>query len=187
MVSIPSLWMPILLSAVLVFVASSLIHMMLRYHQTDFRRLPDEDAFLGGLRGVQVPPGDYAVPHAGSMEAMQSEEYRAKVSQGPVGFFTIVEPGTVFTMTPTLVQWFLYCLLVSIFAAYLAGRMLEPGAEYLDVFRVSGTVAFTSYAVALMQRSIWYKQSWTTTGKSMFDGFVYALLTAGAFGWLWPS
>jgi len=72
-------------------------------------------------------------------------------------------------------------------AAYIAGRALEPGAHYLSVFRFAGATAFFGYAFALMQQSIWYKRAWGTTFKSTFDGLIYALLTAGTFGWLWPS
>jgi hypothetical protein len=187
MISILSLWMPIVVSGVLVFVASSLIHMLLPYHKNDFRKLPDEDAVFRGLQSVTIPPGDYVLPYAGSTEAMKSDEYRGKVERGPVAFMTVVDPGAVFNMGASLTQWFAYCLLIGVFAAYLGGRMLGPGAEYIQVFRVTGTVAFGCYAMGLMQRSIWYKQNWATTLKSMFDGLVYAMLTAGVFGWLWPS
>ena len=90
-------------------------------------------------------------------------------------------------MASGLAQWFVYCALVSFFAAYIAGRVLEPGAHYHAVFRFIGTTAFLGYSLALLQNSIWYKIKWSTTLKSMFDGLVYALLTAGTFGWLWPS
>jgi len=46
---------------------------------------------------------------------------------------------------------------------------------------------FGGYALALLQNSIWYKRAWNFTLKSMADGLVYALLTAGTFGWLWPA
>jgi O-antigen ligase len=121
------------------------------------------------------------------MEAMKSEEYRQKVERGPVAFMTVIDKNRVFNMTSPLAQWFLYSVLVGILAAYLAGRTFGPGAEYLDVFRVTGTVAFAGYAMALMQRSIWFAQRWSVTLKSMFDGLVYALVTAGTFGWLWPA
>ncbi|MEX2466222.1 MAG: hypothetical protein WD995_04895 [Gemmatimonadota bacterium] len=187
MISILSLWMPIVVSAVLVFIASSVIHMLLPYHKNDFRKLPDEEGVLDALGRFSIPPGDYVMPYAGSTEAMKSDTYRGKVERGPVAFMTVVEPSTVFNMTPSLIQWFLYSAFVGVFAAYVAGRTLTAGAEYLDVFRLTGTVAFACYAVGLMQRSIWYHQSWSTTGKTMFDGLIYAALTAGAFGWLWPS
>ncbi len=187
MVSIPSLWLPIVLGSVLVFVSSSIIHMFLSYHKTDFRKLPDEDGAMDALRPFNIPPGDYVMPHAGGMEAMKSEEFQAKVEKGPVAFFTVYGPGEMFNMGPQLLQWFAYSLLVGVFAAYLGGRTLGAGAEYLDVFRVTGTITFACYALALPQRSIWFKQNWGSTLKSMFDGLIYALLTAGTFGWLWPA
>jgi hypothetical protein len=186
MTSIPSLWLPIVLSGVLVFVASSIIHMFLTYHKNDFSKVPDEDAAMDALRPLNIPPGDYVLPYAGGMEAMKSEEFRAKVEKGPVAFFTVMEPGSMFNMGPQLAQWFVYCLVVAVFAAYVGGRVLGAGAEYLDVFRITGTVAFACYAMGMPQRSIWYKQNWMTTLRSMFDGLVYASITAGAFGWLWP-
>jgi hypothetical protein len=187
MIPITSLWLPILVAAVLVFVASSVIHMLLTYHRNDFRAVPNEDAVMDALRPFTIPPGDYVLPHAGSMEVMKSDAYREKVRTGPILFFTSLAPGRVFEMGGTLVQWFLYSVLVGIIAAYLAGRMLPPGAPYLEVFRVTGTVTFACYSMALMQRSIWYHMKWSATLRSMFDGLIYALLTAGAFGWLWPS
>jgi hypothetical protein len=89
-------------------------------------------------------------------------------------------------MASNLVLWFIYTVVVSFFAAYIAGRAVGPGSDYLVVFRFVGTTAFMGYALALPQNSIWYRRSWGTTLKSMFDGLVYALLTAGTFGWLWP-
>jgi hypothetical protein len=86
----------------------------------------------------------------------------------------------------SLAQWFVYCLIVSVFAAYITGRAVEPGASYLKVFRFAGATAFFCYAVALWQDSIWYKRKWSTTAKNSFDGLVYGLMTAGTFGWLWP-
>jgi hypothetical protein len=187
MVSIPSLWVPIVLSAVLVFVVSSIIHMFLTYHASDFSKVEDEDGVMDALRGFTVPPGDYVFPHAGGKEGLKSDAFREKVNKGPVAFFTVVPPGAMFDMRKSLVTWFLYCVLVGVVAAYLGGRMLGPGDDYLAVFRVTGTVAFCCYAMAHPQRSIWFHQKWSTSLKSMFDGLVYASLTAGMFGWLWPS
>lgn len=186
MVSIPSLWLPVLLSGILVFVGSSVIHMFLSYHNNDFARLPDEDGAMDALRPFDIPPGDYVMPFAGGSEHLRSDEFKAKVEKGPVMVMTVYGPGDFFNMGPQLAQWFVYCMVVAVFAAYVATRTLAPGAEYLEVFRLTGTVAFACYAMALPQRSIWWKQRWSSTLKSIFDGFVYACLTAGAFGWLWP-
>jgi hypothetical protein len=186
MVPLPSLVVPILVSAVIVFVASSIIHMVLPYHRHDFRKLPREDDVMNALRRFNIPAGDYALPHAGSVEAMKKPEFVDKRRKGPVAFMTVV-PGGPPSMGASLALWFLYSVIVGIFAAYVAGRALGPGAEYLAVFRFVGTVAFVGYALALLQNSIWYKRNWGTTFKSMFDGAIYGLLTAGTFGWLWPG
>ena len=185
MVAVMSLWIPILVSAVIVFVASSIIHMVLPYHRTDFGRLPAEDAVMDALRKIGIPPGDYMVPCAGSPKQMKDPAFIDKMKKGPVAVLTVMKSGPP-SMGPSLALWFLYCAVVGLFAAYVAGRALAPGAQYLAVFRFAGCTAFVGYALALWQNSIWYKRAWSTTLKSTFDGLVYALLTAGTFGWLWP-
>lgn len=184
MVSVVSLWLPILVAAVLVFIVSSIIHTVLSFHQTDWAAVPDEEKVRAGLRGVS--PGDYVVPFGSTKEARATEEFRVKMKEGPIAFMTVLPTGE-FNMGSSLVQWFVYCLVVGVFAAYVAGISLAPGARYLDVFQVAGTVAFAGYALALVQASIWYRKKWSTTLKSMFDGFLYACITAGVMGWLWPG
>ena len=186
MVSLISLWLPILLSAVIVFVASSVMHMFLKYHAGDMRKFPKEDELAAALRPMNIPPGDYFLPHAGSMEAHRSPQFIEKMTKGPVIIATVVPNGPP-SMAGSLFQWFLYAVVVSVFAAYIAGRALQPGAHYLAVFRFAGCTAFVGYSLALLQNSIWYRRQWRTTILSMFDGLVYGLLTAGTFGWLWPA
>lgn len=186
MVSIPSLWVPIVVSAVFVFVASAIMHMVLRYHSRDMRPLPREAEVMEALRRFDIPPGDYAMPRAGSMAAMKDPEFIAKMKAGPVAHMTVLQSGPP-KMGKSLLLWFLYSIVVSIFAAYVAGRALHQGDPYLAVFRFAGCTAFAGYSLALLQNSIWYGRNWGTTLLSMFDGLIYALLTAGTFGWLWPS
>lgn len=185
MVPVTSLVLPIVLSAVFVFVASSVIHMVLKYHNTDFQKLPAEDAALEALRSMKAAPGDYAAPYCGSMEAMKSPEVAAKLANGPIMTLTVSAGGSM-NIGASLIQWFVYSVVISVFAAYVTGRVLDADAHYLTVFRVAGTTAFMGYAMALPQHSIWYKRNWGTTIKSMVDGLIYAMLTAGTFGWLWP-
>ncbi len=186
MISVMSLWLPILLSAVFVFVVSSIIHMVFTYHRSDFGKVPAEDDVMDALRKFNIPPGDYVIPCAGSSAEMKTPEYTEKTMKGPVAFMTVIPSGPP-AMGASLAQWFLYCIVVGIFAAYIASRALDPGAHYLSVFRFAGATAFAGYGLALLQNSIWYKRSWSATLKSVFDGLVYALLTAGTFGWMWPS
>ena len=184
MVSIISLWLPILLSAVAVFVASSVIHMILKYHNSDFKKIPAEDEVMAALRPLDIPPGEYFMPHAKDQAQMNDPAHQEKVKQGPVAFITVIPAD--YAIGKKLLLWFLYCIAVGIFAAYISGRALGPGAHYMDAFRFAGAAAFGGYALALLQNSIWYHRAWSSTFKSMGDGFVFALLTAGIFGWLWP-
>jgi hypothetical protein len=186
MVPLTLLWLPILLSAVIVFVVSSVIHMILPFHRNDFRKIPEEDKVMEALRPFHIPPGDYAMPCAGNPKEMQAPGFVDKMTKGPVGFLTVIPSGPP-RMGKSLVRWFVYCIMVGIFAAYIASRALEPGDRYLSVFRFVGCTAFIGYSVGLWQNTIWYGRSWRTTLKSTIDGLVYALLTAGTFGWLWPS
>jgi hypothetical protein len=180
-----SLWLPILVAAVFVFVASSIIHMLLPYHRNDLRQLPKEDEVMASLRGFEIPPGDYCMPRAGSMAAMKDPAFAAKMQQGPVAIMTVMPNGPS-AMGGTFVLWFLYCVVVGGVVAYVTGHALPVGAPYRAVFKLAGATAFAAYAMALPPFSIWYKRSWATTLKGMFDGLIYALLTAGTFGWLWP-
>ena len=186
MVSLVSLWLPILLSAVFVFVASSIIHMLLPYHKGDFKTVPNEDQVRAALKPFNIPPGDYAMPRPKDMSDMKSPEFQAKMNEGPVIYMTVRPSGTI-TMGKELTLWFVYCVIVAVFAAYLTSRTVAPGTEYLPVFRVAATIAFAGYGLALLQRSIWYGESWSTTFKSVFDALIYACLTGGTLGWLWPS
>ena len=182
MVSVPALWLPILVSGVLVFLASSLFHMVLKYHRSDAGPLPDEKKVADALRPLRIPPGDYSLPYGagpGSPEVIE------KFKQGPVAIITVMPDGLP-ALGVNLARWFGYSLLVGAAAAYVAGLTLGPGAEYSLVFRVVGTVAFAGYSLAILQSSIWWSRSWSYTFKTMADGVVYALLTAGTFGWLWP-
>lgn len=186
MVSVMSLWMPILVSAVFVFIASSIIHMFLGYHKNDTPKLARQDDVMAALRPFAIPPGDYMVPRCDTMAEMKTPEFDEKMKKGPVIVMTVMPNGPM-SMGSNLVLWFLYCLAVSAFAAFVVGHIYAPGAHhYRGVFRFVGCTAFAAYAMALPQQSIWYRRKWSTTVKSMFDGLIFAALTAGTFGWLWP-
>lgn len=186
MVPILSLWLPIVVSSVIIFLMSYVVHTILPYHKGDFGRLPSEDEARDVLRKINIPPGEYSIPYASGMKEMSTEEYGKKLKEGPVVFMTVRANGSI-AMGKVLGIWFVYCLVVGVFAAYVAGRALEPGAHYLAVFRFVGVTAFCCYTIGLWQESIWFGKPWSTTAKNTFDGLLYALLTAGTFGWLWPE
>ena len=185
LVHLHQLWLPMLLSAVIVFLASSLVHMLLTYHRSDYRKLPNEDAVSAAIRSGNATPGQYLIPHM-PMSEMRSPAGIEKYKKGPVGFLILLPSGAP-GMNKSLIQWFAYSLVVGLFVAYVTGRTLAPGVGYLPVFRVAGTVAFLAYAGGQPIDSIWRGQPWSVTLKASFDGLLYALLTAGTFGWLWPK
>jgi len=185
MTPLVSLWLPILLSAVLVFLVSSVIHMFTPWHKSDYPKVPNEDRVMDTIRPLGIPPGDYMMPRPSSPEEMRSPAFVEKFKKGAVMVFTVM-PGGSMAMGKNLTMWFGYAVVVGIFAAYVAGRALPPVAGSLAVFRFVSVTAFIGYTLALWQMSIWYRRAWLTTIKATVDGLIYALLTAGAFAWLWP-
>lgn len=180
-----SFWLPILLSAVFVFIASASIHMVLKaWHKSDYRKLPEEDKVMEALRPFRLPPGDYMVPNCSGSAEMKSPAFREKMRQGPVMILTVMPNGAM-NIGKSLVLWFLYTLVVSFFAAYVPFHSLPAGAPLLQVLRLVGVTSFVGYTIALWQMSIWYCRSWTTTIKATIDGIVYAAITAVTFAWLW--
>lgn len=186
MVSLMSLLVPILLSAALVFLASFVLHMVVPFHRNDIKRVPREDEFLAAIRGFDLPAGDYVAPHAESPSAMKDPAFIEKRAKGPTVIMT-TRPGAPPPMSAILPKWFLYCVLVSVMAAYVASRTLPPGTDYRQVFQIVSTTAFMGYAVALLQNWIWWMKDGPATFRTMVDGLAYALLTAGVFGWMWPA
>jgi len=185
MVPVLVLWTPIVVSAAIVFLASWLIHMMLGYHKADFRKLPSEDEVQEALRKFNIPPGDYMLPCPSGPQDMRNKEFLAKRERGPIMIATVLKGGPI-SMGPALLKWFVFCCVVSLFAAYVTGRAHGAGTEYLKVFRTAGTVAFVGYSLGQWPEHIWYQRSLGTTVRNTIDGLIYGLLTAGVFGWLWP-
>jgi hypothetical protein len=185
MISPFMLWLPVLLSAAIVFILSSIIHMLSPWHKSDYPKMPNEDKVMDALRPLKIPPGDYVVPRPSDREDMQSPEFKEKMNKGPVMMFTVLPNGQS-SMGRSLGLWFLYLVVIGVFTAYVSGRTLPAGEDFLHVFRLAAVVSFMGYAAALWQMSIWYRRSLTTTFKATVDGLIYALLTAFTFAWLWP-
>jgi len=186
MLGLPDLWLPILLSAVFIFIASSVLHMVLPIHKSDYTKLPGEDDVLAAMRAGSVTPGEYMFPCPADMKDMAAPEFIEKQNQGPVGFMVVVPNGP-YAMGKALIQWFFYTIFVGAFVAHIASFSLDPGASFKAVFHVTGSLAILAHAVAQAPNSIWKGVSWATTGKFAFDGLVYAAVTGLAFGWLWPA
>jgi hypothetical protein len=187
MVSIVSLWLPILVSAVAVFFVFFLIHMVLKYHASDFQGLPSEDNLMDAARTLNIPPGDYMMPHcAPGKNPVKDPVYMEKFNKGPVAVMTFMPAGE-WNMGRSLTQWFIFCLVVSIFSGFIASMSLGPGQSFVAVTRVAGTAAFMGYALGQAQNSIWYRRKWSTTFKNVFDGLLSGLATGAVFAALWPK
>ena len=182
---VAALWLPILLSAVLVFVASSIIHMASPWHKSDYPKMPNEDGVMDALRPFAIPPGDYMTPRPSSREDMRSQAFADKMSRGPIVVMTVMPSGPM-SMSRNFILWFAYTLLVSYFAAYVAGHAVPFGSGARPVIRFAGFTAFIAYTAALWQMSIWYRRSWNITMKATVDGIIYAAVTAFTFAYLWP-
>ncbi len=185
MTGLDMLWLPILVSAVVVFLVSSVVHMVLPWHKSDYPQVPNQDGVMDALRPFAIPPGDYMVPRPASREEFRSPGFAEKMKRGPVAMLTVMPNGSM-SMGRNLGMWFVFCLVVGLFAAYVAGQALPVGAAYSRVFQFVGVTAFIGYSLALWPMSIWYRRAWSLTLKATVDGLIYALLMAGTFGWLWP-
>jgi hypothetical protein len=185
MVTITSLWLPIVVSAVAVFLTSSLVHMVLPWHKGDYPGVPDQDRVQEALRPFAIPPGDYMLPDCSDRKEMATPEFQEKLAKGPVMMLTVMPNGP-FLMGATFVQWFIFLLTVGVASAYMASRAVAPGAEYLEVFRFAGTTAFLCYGMGSWPLTIWYKRGAGLALKNSFDGLLYGAVTGGVFGWLWP-
>ena len=186
MTALTALWLPILVSAVAVFVISSIIHMTPLWHKTDYPRFPNEDRVLDALRPIGIPPGDYLMPRPANPAEMRSPEFKEKMKRGPAVLLTVMPPWTG-SLASNLSQWFVYCVVVSVFVAFITGSAVPPGAPpFTAICRFAGTTAFLGYTLALWQMSIWYKRSWVMTLKSTVDGVIFALVTCAVFTWMWP-
>jgi hypothetical protein len=182
-VSLLSLWLPVLVSAVVVFFAGFIAWTVLPHHRSDWVPVPNEDPLLNAIRGMGLGRGQYVFPHAMTPEGQKAEGAKEKVKEGPVGSLVIWDAPN---MGRSMVQYFVFCLGVSFMVGYVGYATMPAGVEYLGVFRVLGTVAFMAYAAAEIPPAIWFGHTWSSVWKSVVDGLVFGLLTGGVFGWLWP-
>ncbi len=185
MIQIAALWVPIVVSAAAVFVASALAWTVMPHHRSDFARADDEDKLMDAVRKCAPRPGMYYFPYT-DHKSERTEEYRQKVEAGPVGIVRVRDSRAALNMTGAMVKSFIFNLVVATLVAYIAGGAHGPGAEYMDVFGTVGPATFLAYAFASVHESIWMGLPRSAAIKQGLDGFVYALLTAGIFGWLWP-
>ncbi len=178
--TILTLWLPVIVSSVIVFIAGAVIWMVMPWHKGDWGRTADEEAVREALRSTE--PGMYSLPNC-PPEQFRDPAMQQKFIEGPQAFITVVPSGLP-QMGGKLVQMFFYNVFVAVLSGYILSRTMSGGGAYLEVFRVTGTVAFIAYGVAYVQESIWFGRKWSLTAKTFLDALIYAVLTGGVFGWL---
>lgn len=180
-----AIWLPTLVAAVAVFIVSSIIHMVIRWHQHDESKLPSEDAVAEALRGL--PPGEYRFPYAASMEEMKSPAFQEKAARGPMGRIGIYGGDLSAGFRNALILWFLYSIVAGFIAGHVAYAALGTNTDGHDIFHTVALTAFAGYGLALVQQSIWGTKQWGPTIKSLVDALLYAIVTGLVFVWLWPK
>jgi len=182
---LPQLWLPVLVTAVLVFIASSLIHMVFKWHNSDYKKLSNEDDVRAAVRASSPAPGQYILPHCADMKDMQGEAMQKKFIDGPVGFMTLRKNGPP-SMGGSLLQWFIYILLISAIAGAIAMRIYGVQGESHRAGHLVGLISFLTYTGGSVQMGIWMGKPWGSVAKDVLDGLIYATISAFAFQFLWP-
>lgn len=185
MVALSHLWLPIIASAVAVFVVSALLHMLFTYHNSDYRKFSNEDEVRAAISKGGATAGQYILPYAVGAD-FKDPAVQQKMKEGPTGFVLLRKPSGP-EMGPALGQWFVLTLVVSFLVAYVAAQTIAPGAEHMAVFRVVSTVAFLAYAGSQAQEAIWRAVPWSSVIKTIIDGLVFGLVTGGLFALMWPA
>lgn len=182
-VALYALWSPILLATVGVFLAGNLVWIVLRYHKSDWNKLPNEPAIREALRGLK--PGGYSVPFCAGFKERENPDWQARYEEGPVLNINVFPPGKVSSLKPSA-QWMAFCFVISTLVAYIAGTALAEGTPFGKVFQLTTSVSVLAYSGSNALGSIWYGHTWSRTAKDILDGLIYGFLTGAIFGWLWP-
>jgi len=188
---ITTLWLPILASAVAVWVISAVFWMAIGHHKKDFDKLPDEAAFIAAVKSLNIPPGNYGYPFYGDHKACNTPEAKKAFMEGPVGLLNNWKPGM--AMGKSMVLTFLVYLVVSVFIAYLAWHVFHNGPvsgarpAFTDIMRIAGTAGVLAYSFSFIPGGIWFQTKGRALVMCVIDGVVYGLVTGAIFAWLWPS
>jgi hypothetical protein len=180
-----TLWLPTLVSAVVVFVLSSIVHMAMPWHKNDYARIPDEARVLDALRGFNLAPGEYMAPRPTTRDEMRTPEFAERVKRGPLVLLNLATSDSV-SMGRPLILWFIYLLVVSALSGHIALRALHETPESRMIFHTVALSAFLAYASALWSQTIWFRKPWLTSFKSTVDGLIYAVVTGLIFVYFWP-
>jgi hypothetical protein len=179
------LWLPILLSAAIVWVISAVVWMALPHHKRDFIALPDEDGLMEYLRKNGIQPGNYVFPDFRDPKVMKSEKTQKALNEGPVGHLSVWQ--TPLTMGGKMVATFIVYLVVSTLIAYLTRVALPGPAPFTKVLQVAGTAGILAYCFSFIPNAVWFGSYKRTIVANFVDGIVYGLITGAIFAWRWPQ
>jgi hypothetical protein len=186
MITIAQLWLPILVTAVLIFIASSLIHMVFKWHNSDYRKLDNEDEVRAAIRAGSATPGQYVIPHCADMKDMAGETMQQKFRDGPVAMLTVKAGGPP-NMGKALGTWFVFCIAVAALAGCLATGAFPAGKTHAhDAGYLVGVASFLAYFGGSVQMAIWMGKPWRSVSKDLLDSLIYGTISALVFMWLWP-
>lgn len=186
MVELGSLLLPILVAAVGVFLVSAIIWTAMPHHKTEWRPVPDEEAFIAAVAASGITPGQWFFPKAMLWEEQKDPASRERLETGPKGYLT-VKPAGAEGMGKAMGLGFLKDLVIATLVAYVASIGLGAGAEYLDVFRLVAVTYLLAYSAADISAAIWFGLPWRSALLRVVDALVLGLVAGGIFGWLWPA
>lgn len=185
-VTLMQLWLPILLGGVFCWIASALIHMLIKYHNADYKKLSNEDQVADAIRQGSPAPGLYHMPHCADMKEMQDEAMQLKFKQGPIAMISVFANGMP-PMGKLLGQQLLFFLLACLLVAFVATLSLTKAAAFGSVFQLVMVVSFLTFGYGLIPSSIWLGQPWSNTLRYLIDALIYAAIVGATFAWLWPA
>lgn len=185
MADLLQLWLPILLTAVFVFIASSLIHMVFKWHAAEYRALRNEDEVRAALQAGISGPGKYVLPHCEEMKDMQSETMQQKYREGPLGIL-LIGPNGLPNMAKLLSQWFVLSLVVAAIAGLMAVQTVGLQGDGHDAGHLVGLASLLAYSAGSVIDGIWMYKPWRSVAKDLLDAVIYAIISALTFMWLWP-
>ena len=185
-VSMIDLWLPILLSGLFAWIASALIHMLIKYHNSDYKKLNNEESISKAIEESGTPVGFYTMPHCEDMKEMNDPAVQEKFKKGPIAIITIMENGLP-PMGKLLTQQLLFFVLGSLLIGYIGSLGLSQASDFGDVFHLLFISGFIGFGWASIPNSIWFGHPWSVTVKYLIDAVIYSAVIAATFGWLWPS
>ncbi len=184
-VALTELWLPILLSAVGVFVASSLLWMVIPIHKKDYKQLPDEDGFMNAVRAQGAGPGLYFFPYCKQGPEMKEPAFLEKMKAGPWG--TLIVFGAAPNMGKTLPLWFVNNIILAVIAAHVATLAAGAGASFMTVFAPVAAATLLAYGGSTLTNILWKGEPVSNSLRCLFDAAVYAAVVGSIFGAMWPA